>query len=449
MHAVRSKLGRDLSREDPTRLFELFELLGKGSFGSVYKARRIATGATVAVKLLPMDDDESIEDVRKEISILKDCNHPNVVKYFGCYVKDDKLWIAMEYCGGGSLSGACAALEGGLSEQHIAAIMREALKGLAYLHEHHKIHRDIKGANILLTETGEVKLADFGVSAQLANTMARRNTLVGTPFWMAPEVIQEKTYDGRADIWSLGITCIEAAEGLPPLSHIHPLRVLFMIPRDAPPTLTDQTLWSANFNSFVKDALQKDPRARPAAAVLLQHKFVSAAPSNALIADLVQNVVEIQQRSQHTPALSASATSVTDDDGDTGTIVAPSQQQQHHQRQPSQMSAVAQPAEPDEQQRLLQWLRDVHTRHAVPLPLLSAASLTPACAALTMDDEQLLGDLGITQFMPEVQTELKYLTRALTTQRHTAALHSVTSEAEAAARLADDLTVILRSVMKA
>eukprot|EP01087_Luapelamoeba_hula_P019366 TRINITY_DN6403_c0_g1_i2.p2 TRINITY_DN6403_c0_g1~~TRINITY_DN6403_c0_g1_i2.p2 ORF type:complete len:154 (-),score=29.53 TRINITY_DN6403_c0_g1_i2:730-1191(-) len=144
----------------------------------------------------------------------------------------------MEYCGGGSAIDICNILGTGINEDQIALICREALRGLEYLHRIKKLHRDIKGGNILLTDQGDVKLADFGVSATLASTFSKRNTFVGTSYWMAPEVIRENKYDGRADVWSLGITAIELAETLPPYSQIHPMRVLFMISKAQPPTLS-------------------------------------------------------------------------------------------------------------------------------------------------------------------------------------------------------------------
>jgi hypothetical protein len=194
----------------------------------------------------------------------------------------------MEYCGGGSVSDICNILESGLREDQIALVCREALKGLHYLHSVHKIHRDIKGGNILLTDAGDVKLADFGVSAQLFSTFSKRNTFVGTPYWMAPEVIQENTYDGKADIWSLGVTAIEMAEIVPPNSDVHPMRVLFMIPRDPPPRLQDKKAWSLLFHQFLKDCLVKDPNKRPTAEKLLQHKFVASCKPAAILVEAIE-----------------------------------------------------------------------------------------------------------------------------------------------------------------
>lgn len=273
--------------EDPLTLFEIQEKLGKGSYGSVYKARNKESSEIVAVKIIALDDTETIKDVRREIEILSECDDPHVVKYFGSYYRDETLWIVMEYCGGGSVADLIQIMECGLNEDEIAIICNQALQGLHYLHSYHKIHRDIKGGNTLLNTKGEVKLADFGVSAQLFNTFSKRNTFVGTPYWMAPEVIQENKYDGKADVWSLGITALEMAECAPPHSNIHPMRVLFMIPKDPPPTLKDKDMWSPTFQDFVAQCLVKDPSQRKTAAEMLLHPFVADCKPNALLAELV------------------------------------------------------------------------------------------------------------------------------------------------------------------
>ncbi|KAF3520161.1 hypothetical protein DY000_02063413 [Brassica cretica] len=216
----------DCVREDPTTKYEFLNELGKGSYGSVYKARDLKTSEIVAIKVISLTEgEEGYEEIRGEIEMLQQCNHPNVVRYLGSFQGDDYLWIVMEYCGGGSVTDLMNVTEEALEEYQIAYICREALKGLAYLHSIFKVHRDIKGGNILLTEQGEVKLGDFGVAAQLTRTMSKRNTFIGTPHWMAPEVIQENRYDGKVDVWALGVSAIEMAEGLPPRSAVHPMRV--------------------------------------------------------------------------------------------------------------------------------------------------------------------------------------------------------------------------------
>ncbi|KAL0682938.1 hypothetical protein Bca4012_049786 [Brassica carinata] len=220
-----TSLPDSITREDPTTKYEFLNELGKGSYGSVYKARDLKTSEIVAVKVISLTEgEEGYEEIRGEIEMLQQCNHPNVVRYLGSYQGEDYLWIVMEYCGGGSVVDVMNVTEEALEEYQIAYICREALKGLAYLHSIFKVHRDIKGGNILLTEQGEVKLGDFGVAAQLTRTMSKRNTFIGTPHWMAPEVIQENRYDGKVDVWALGVSAIEMAEGLPPRSAVHPMR---------------------------------------------------------------------------------------------------------------------------------------------------------------------------------------------------------------------------------
>ncbi|BDA42374.1 probable serine/threonine-protein kinase 4 at N-terminal half [Coccomyxa sp. Obi] len=279
-----------IDQEDPAEKFELLLQLGRGSYGSVYQARVKDSDETVAIKVIPVGEQDDIAEIQKEIDMLKECNHPNVVRYLGSWRTKGALWIAMEFCGGGSVSDLVQAAEGPLEEDIISYICAETLAGLNYLHAIGKVHRDIKCGNILLTEAGEVKLADFGVAAQLTRTMSKRNTFIGTPHWMAPEVIQESRYDGKVDVWALGISAIEMAEVTPPRWAVHPMRVIFMISREPPPQLADKDAWSPAFQSFVSATLRKDPVSRPAAKDLQQHEFVQRPHSNA--AQALQPLIE-------------------------------------------------------------------------------------------------------------------------------------------------------------
>ncbi|ELK04226.1 Serine/threonine-protein kinase 4 [Pteropus alecto] len=262
------KLDEDSLTKQPEEVFDVLEKLGEGSYGSVYKAIHKETGQIVAIKQVPVESD--LQEIIKEISIMQQCDSPHVVKYYGSYFKNTDLWIVMEYCGAGSVSDIIRLRNKTLTEDEIATILQSTLKGLEYLHFMRKIHRDIKAGNILLNTEGHAKLADFGVAGQLTDTMAKRNTVIGTPFWMAPEVIQEIGYNCVADIWSLGITAIEMAEGKPPYADIHPMRAIFMIPTNPPPTFRKPELWSDNFMDFVKQCLVKSPEQRATATQLLQ-----------------------------------------------------------------------------------------------------------------------------------------------------------------------------------
>ena len=271
--------------ERPDAYWELLERIGEGTYGQVFKVRHRATG-TLAAKIMESIGD-AIEEIEEEYVILNElADHPNLPKFFGIYLKlasvvvaaappqlveeasplvataespQDQVWLVMELCSNGSVIDLVQALHKQgmrLGEHLIAYILRRTLLALHHLHAHNVMHRDIKGHNILIGERGDIKLIDFGVSAHLSHPLARRNTSVGTPFWMAPEVIaceqqMDADYDVRCDVWSLGITALELADSEPPLAELHPMRALFKIPRNPPPTLRSPADWSHDYSDFV------------------------------------------------------------------------------------------------------------------------------------------------------------------------------------------------------
>uniref|UniRef100_A0A8V5HEG3 non-specific serine/threonine protein kinase n=1 Tax=Melopsittacus undulatus TaxID=13146 RepID=A0A8V5HEG3_MELUD len=275
-------------KEDPEKLFTDLREIGHGSFGAVYFARDVRTNEVVAIKKMSYSGKQSNEkwqDIIKEVKFLQKIKHPNSIEYKGCYLREHTAWLVMEYCLG-SASDLLEVHKKPLQEVEIAAITHGALQGLAYLHSHNMIHRDIKAGNILLTEPGQVKLADFG-SASIASPA---NSFVGTPYWMAPEVIlamDEGQYDGKVDVWSLGITCIELAERKPPLFNMNAMSALYHIAQNESPTLQSNE-WSDYFRNFVDSCLQKIPQDRPTSEELLKHMFVLRERPETVLIDLIQ-----------------------------------------------------------------------------------------------------------------------------------------------------------------
>ncbi|PAA46206.1 hypothetical protein BOX15_Mlig012107g3 [Macrostomum lignano] len=295
------------SLREPHGLFDLIEVVGHGTYGQVYKGRNRQNGKLVAIKVMAVSRDDE-EEIKLEINVLKKfSNHRNIATYYGAFVrkmpagKDDHLWLVMEFCGAGSITDLVKSAKGqSLKEEWIAYLCREILRGLKHLHDNKVIHRDIKGQNVLLTDDAEVKLVDFGVSAQLDKTVGRRNTFIGTPYWMSPEVIvceenADATYDNRSDLWSLGITAIEMAEGRPPLCELHPMRALFLIPRNPPPKLHSRK-WSSRFQSFVEQSLIKNYRQRPFTDALLTHPFIKNMPSERNIKNQIKEHIDRKRR---------------------------------------------------------------------------------------------------------------------------------------------------------
>ncbi|KAK5909555.1 serine/threonine-protein kinase TAO3 isoform X1 [Pseudochaenichthys georgianus] len=275
-------------KDDPEDVFCDLHEIGHGSFGAVYFARNSYSNEVVAIKKMSYNGKQTTEkwqDIIKEVKFLGQLRHPNTIEYKGCYLKDNTAWLVMEYCLG-SASDLLEVHKKPLQELEIAAITHGALLGLAYLHSHNMIHRDVKAGNILLTELGQVKLADFG-SASIASPA---NSFVGTPYWMAPEVIlamDEGQYEGKVDIWSLGITCIELAERKPPLFNMNAMSALYHIAQNDSPTLQSNE-WTDPFRSFVDYCLLKIPQDRPSSGELLRHDFVRRERSPRILLELIQ-----------------------------------------------------------------------------------------------------------------------------------------------------------------
>lgn len=262
-------------------LYEKIECIGRGSFGEVYRGREVNTGKIVALKLVDLEKaDEEIDVLQREIKVMSQISNPYVVQYHSSLMRGSTLWIVMEFMSEGSLKELLDVV-GPFPEEAIATVMKALFRGLDYVHKGHKLHRDIKAANILISEHGDVKLADFGVAGQMTATIRQRNTFVGSPFWMAPEVIQESMYDEKADIWSAGITGIELATGLPPYATEHPYRALFFIPKNDPPRL-DGPHFSRVCKDFISLCLRKNPAERPSAEQLLTHAFLKKARASSI-----------------------------------------------------------------------------------------------------------------------------------------------------------------------
>ncbi|KAN0027210.1 hypothetical protein ACTFIU_009897 [Dictyostelium citrinum] len=284
--------------------FEIQEKLGEGSFGSVYRAVHKSSNTSIAIKEFEIFEANDVEPISKEIQILKKCNNPYVVSYFGSIMLKDKYWILMDYCSLSSFNDIMQSIGKTLKEKEIALILQQSLLGLVYLHSKQIIHRDIKSANILLDETGQVKIADFGVSQQIQSTFAK-GSIAGTPYWMAPEILNQANYNNKIDVWSLGIVAIELADGEPPLSDVNPMRAMYMIGRRPPPTLKDPKKWSPEFISFVDKCLTKDINERWSPSQLLEHPFIKNAKPDAL-KELTQMAIKLKSKKRKSTGPSVS-----------------------------------------------------------------------------------------------------------------------------------------------
>lgn len=260
-------------------VYRRLELVGRGAYGAVYRGVHVETGAAVALKVVNLDTpDDDVSDIQREVALLsqlREAASRNVVRYWGCWLKGPELWIVMDFAEGGSVRTLMKA--GPIAERYCAVIVRETLVALNYLHKSGIIHRDIKAANILLTSTGRILLCDFGVAASLASNSvhSKRSTFVGTPYWMAPEVITEgKTYDQKADVWSLGITIYEMAMGNPPLADVEQMRVIMLIPKSKPPRLPLEGDFSPAMRDFVAACLNEEPRERATSEELNKLKWI-------------------------------------------------------------------------------------------------------------------------------------------------------------------------------
>ncbi|XP_068571785.1 serine/threonine-protein kinase 10 [Cebidichthys violaceus] len=314
---------------NPNDLWEIIGELGDGAFGKVYKARNKETGALAAAKVIETKCEEELEDYIVEIDILAKCDHRYIVKLLDAFYHDNKLWIMIEFCPGGAVDAIMLELDRGLTEPQIKVVCRQMLEALDYLHSIKIIHRDLKAGNILLMLDGDIKLADFGVSAKNTKTLQRRDSFIGTPYWMAPEVVMCETmkdapYDYKADVWSLGITLIELAQIEPPHHELNPMRVLLKIAKSEPPTLEQPHKWSQEFKDFLKKALDKNPETRPTVAQLTEHPFVRSVTSNRPLRELVaeakaevmEEIEDNREEGEEDDAMELTVTSQTSLEGD-------------------------------------------------------------------------------------------------------------------------------------
>eukprot|EP01103_Thecamoeba_quadrilineata_P005247 TRINITY_DN15071_c0_g1_i1.p1 TRINITY_DN15071_c0_g1~~TRINITY_DN15071_c0_g1_i1.p1 ORF type:complete len:510 (+),score=95.20 TRINITY_DN15071_c0_g1_i1:50-1579(+) len=303
--------------KNPREIFQLQARLGNGSFGKVYRANHTQTGFTMAIKIVKDIQKSKQQTIENEIDILKICKHPNIVSYYGTCNLDDSLWILMEYCSLGSIRDLMDISSKTFSEEQIGYIIQETLHGLIYLHSKHIIHRDVKSANILITEEARVKIADFGVSEQLQYSHDS-DEVIGTPHWMAPEVVLTPRYDSKCDIWSLGITIIEIAEGAPPYHNLSPMHLLGSLPENEPPTFKEPSTWSSSLLEFLASCLTKDPILRPSGTDLLTFDFLKRSRSSHVMRERINECMKLRAEKKTTKN-SNNDSNNEDMDSDSGT----------------------------------------------------------------------------------------------------------------------------------
>ncbi|KAI8598585.1 kinase-like domain-containing protein [Dissophora ornata] len=278
---------------DPTKLYRNLVKIGQGASGGVYTAYQVGTNLSVAIKQMNLEQQPKKDLIINEILVMKESSHKNIVNYIDSFLHRGDLWVVMEYMEGGSLTEVVTTNE--MADPQIGAVCRETLMGLEHLHSKGVIHRDIKSDNVLLSLNGDIKLTDFGFCAQLKESQAKRTTMVGTPYWMAPEVVTRKEYGPKVDIWSLGIMAIEMLEGEPPYLNENPLRALYLIATNGTPALQHPEKQSADFTDFLAQCLEVDPEKRPTASELLKHPFLMRAHSVRTLAPLIKAAKESQR----------------------------------------------------------------------------------------------------------------------------------------------------------
>eukprot|EP01091_Cochliopodium_minus_P008331 TRINITY_DN186_c0_g1_i3.p1 TRINITY_DN186_c0_g1~~TRINITY_DN186_c0_g1_i3.p1 ORF type:complete len:716 (+),score=252.79 TRINITY_DN186_c0_g1_i3:90-2237(+) len=291
-----------ISSEDPKKRFLNLEKIGEGAAGEVFIATDSKTKEQIAIKKIKLNA-QNLKLITTEVAIMRDCSFETVVRYIDSYLVEDKLWVAMELMDGGCLTDVLDQYEDGLhmNEEQIAHVCKDTLRGLAYIHSSYRIHRDIKSDNILLNEKGEIKIADFGYAAQISKERVKRNTIVGTPYWMAPELIKGEDYNQKVDVWSTGIMAMECAEGEPPYMDYPPLRALFLITTKGIPDLEEPEDWSPEFKDFIKKSLVKEPQDRPNASDLLSHPFLKKAKDRKCVGQLVKSAKKMREESEKLP----------------------------------------------------------------------------------------------------------------------------------------------------